>query len=238
MQAVALHVDFSAPNRVFVRGWGIDAEFGGAVAITGTLKEPLFDGALESKRGRYEEFGRVFNFDHAYLRFQGTVPPSPYLDIQAVTKLDDITAQVNLTGPVKEPAIALSAVPAMPQDEVMSHILFGKDMSKISPFQAVQLASSLHRLTGKGSSGFEPLGAIRKATGLENLQVETDENGGTTVGAGKYITDKVYLEAEKGSGEKSGAAALKIDITPHLKAESKIGQDNKSGGSLNWEWDY
>lgn len=238
MQAVALHVDFSAPNRVFVRGWGLDAEFGGAVAITGTLKEPLFDGALESRRGRYEEFGRVFTFDHAYLRFQGTVPPSPYLDIQAVTKLDDITAQVNLTGPVKEPAIALSAVPPLPQDEVMSHILFGKDMSKISPFQAVQLASSLRRLTGKGGSGFEPLGAIRKATGLENLQVETDENGGTTVGAGKYITDKVYLEAEKGSGEKSGAAALKIDITPHLKAESKIGQDNKSGGSLNWEWDY
>lgn len=238
MQAVALHVDFSAPNRVFVRGWGLDAEFGGAVAITGTLKEPLFDGTLESRRGRYEEFGRVFTFDHAALRFQGTVPPSPYLDIQAVTKVDDITAQVNLTGSVKEPAIALSAVPAMPQDEVLSHILFGKDMSKISPFQAVQLASSLRRLTGKGGNGFEPLGAIRKATGLENLQVETDENGGTTVGAGKYITDKVYLEAEKGSGEKSGAAALKIDITPHLKAESKIGQDNKSGGSLNWEWDY
>jgi translocation and assembly module TamB len=125
----------------------------------------------------------------------------------------------------------------LPQDEVLSRILFGKGMTKISPFQAIQLASTLRRFSGNGG-GFEPLGMFRKATGLDDLQVERDEKGATTVGAGKYITDKVYLEAEAGSGESSGAAKVKIDLTPHVKAESKIGRDNKTGGGLMWQWDY
>jgi autotransporter translocation and assembly factor TamB len=237
MKRVSLGLRLIAENQVFVRGWGLDAEFGGALDIGGTLDKPLYTGQFESKRGRYEEFGKRFELQHALLRFEGAVPPSPYLDVLAGTSVEDITAQITLTGNVSKPEVQLSSVPSLPQDEVLSRILFGKGMTKISPFQAIQLASTLRRFSGNGG-GFEPLGMFRKATGLDDLQVERDEKGATTVGAGKYITDKVYLEAEAGSGESSGAAKVKIDLTPHVKAESKIGRDNKTGGGLMWQWDY
>ncbi len=237
MKSVNLNLKLVAARQVFVRGWGLDAEFGGTADVSGTLAEPLFNGTFDSKRGRYEEFGKLFDLQYAHLRFQGAVPPSPYLDVLAETKVQDITAQISLTGNIGKPEVKLSSIPVLPQDEVLSRILFGKDMTKISPFQAVQLANTLQRFSGKGG-GFEPLSMFRKATGLDDLQIERDEKGGTTVGAGKYITDKVYLEAETGSGENSGAAKVKIDLTPHVKAESKIGQDNKTGGGIFWQWDY
>ncbi len=238
IKSVALEIDVHAPNRIFVRGWGLDAEFGGDLNIGGTLDTPQINGDFESVRGRYEEFGKRFALAHAKLRFQGTIPPSPYLDIEATTEIDDITASVLLTGPVTQPGIKLSSTPALPEDEVMSRILFGKTMNKITPFQAIQLTQTLQRFSGKGGGGFDPLGQLRSMTGLDDIRVDTDEAGESSVGVGKYLTDKVYLEVEAGRGEASGAANLQIEVTPSISLESKIGQDAQGGAGVFWSRDY
>lgn len=237
-QSIILAMKINAPNQIFVRGWGLDAEFGGEVDISGTADAPQFNGNLSSKRGRYEEFGKRFTLAHANLRFQGDLPPSPYLDIEATTQSNDITASVLLTGPVTSPSIGFSSSPSLPEDEVLSHILFGRDSSRISPFQAVQLAQTVRRFSGQGGGGLDPLGMIRSATGLDDITVETDESGETSVGVGKYLTDKVYLEAEKGKGADSGAAKIQIEVTPSINVESKIGQDAEAGGGVFWRRDY
>lgn len=237
LQSIALNIAVHAPNRIFVRGWGLDAEFGGDLTIHNTAATPLIDGNLASIRGRYEEFNKRFDLNRANLRFQGPTPPSPYLDIEAQTKTDDITAIIDLTGPVKDPKIALSSTPALPQDEVLSHLLFGKDMNNISPFQAIQLASTIQRFTGHGG-GPGLLDNLRSRTGLDDISVDNSSTGDTTVGAGKYITDKVYVQVEGGSAKNSGAANVQYQLTPHVTVNSKVSQDAQAGGGISWSWDY
>jgi len=231
-------VKVHAPGRIFVRGWGLDAEFGGDLEVSGTLAGPLVNGSFESIRGRYEEFGKRFALDHAKLRFQGKVPPSPYLDIKATTTAGDVQASVLLSGPVAKPGIAFASVPALPEDEVMSRILFGKTMSGITPFQAIQLTQTLQRFSGNGGGGFDPLGTLRNATGLDDIRVDSEEGGDTSVGVGKYLTEKVYLEVEKGAVATSGDATIEIELTPSIKVDSKIGQDAQSGAGIFWSHDY
>lgn len=238
LQSIDLDVKVHAPGRIFVRGWGLDAEFGGDLEVSGTLAGPLVNGSFESIRGRYEEFGKRFALDHAKLRFQGTVPPSPYLDIKATTTAGDVQASVLLSGPVVKPSIAFASVPALPEDEVMSRILFGKTMSGITPFQAIQLTQTLQRFSGNGGGGFDPLGTLRDATGLDDIRVDSEEGGDTSVGVGKYLTEKVYLEVEKGAGATSGAATIEIELTPSIKVDSKIGQDAQGGAGIFWSRDY
>lgn len=235
---VDLNVQIQAENRIFVRGWGLDAEFGGDVTATGTLNDPQLNGNFKSIRGRYEEFGKRFTLARANLRFQGSVPPSPYLDIEATTTAGDVTASVLLTGAVAKPKILFTSTPALPQDEVLSRILFGKNMSKITPFQAIQLAQTLQRFSGNGGGGFDPLSGLRTATGLDDISVETDESGDTSVGVGKYLTDKVYLQVKKGKAETSGAASIQVEVTPSIRVESEVGQDAQAGGGVFWKWDY
>ena len=237
---INLYVRINAPRRVMVRGWGLDAEFGGALDIKGTAAKPLFYGSLESLRGRYSEFGKLFKFTNAKLDFSGAVPPSPSLDIEAKTKAGDITAIINISGSVMEPKISFSSQPPLPEDEVLSHILFGKRMENISPFQAVQLAQTLSRFTGQGggASSLDPISTLRNLTGLDDLRVEMNEQGAASVGAGKYLSDNVYLEFETGTQEGGGNANVEIELSPNITLESEIGQDASGGAGLFWKWDY
>jgi translocation and assembly module TamB len=238
LRDIQLDLKVTANERIFVRGWGLDAEFGGKITVDGTLDDPQLNGEMESKRGRYEEFGRRFDVERAYLRFQGSAPPSPYLDIIASMDAGDIKASVNLGGAVGNPSIKLSSVPALPEDEVMSRILFGENLTKITAFQAIQLKQTLDRFTGKGGGGFNPLGRLRDITGLDDIRIDSDGEGETSVGVGKYLTEGVYLELEKGAGDGSGTAKIQVEVTPSINVESEVGQDAQAGAGVLWKWDY
>jgi translocation and assembly module TamB len=233
-----LNVKFKADNKIFVSGRGLDVELEGLLDIGGTLKTPVVEGNLKALRGRYEEFGRRFALEKSLLRFQGEIPPSPYLDIEASTKIDDVKALVRITNSVEDPKIKLVSTPSRPEDEILSLILFGKDIQKISPFQAIQLANTLRRFSGKGGKSFDPLQEIQNLTGLDDIRVEGVGTEDAKAGAGKYISDKVYLEVEQGVGAGSGAASVEIEVTPNVSVESKTSQNGDSDIGLFWEWNY
>ena len=237
LNQVKLDIDVRADNRVFIRGWGLDVEVGGRLDITETAADPDVDGTLRVIRGRYEEFGKRFDITRADLRFQGNVPPSPYLDIVAETKAEEITARIRITGPAIEPELGFGSTPDLPEDEILSRILFGQDASQISPFQAIQLSNTIRRFSGHGG-GLDPIGELRNLTGLDDLRVEGGSGDDVTVGAGKYLTDKVYFEVETGNREEAGAAKVEIEITPSITVESKAGSNGNSGAGVFWEWDY
>ncbi len=234
---INLDINVSATDQIFVRGWGLDAEFGGNLHINGTTILPKIHGDLSSIRGRYEEFGKSFELGTSTLRFQGSIPPSPYLDIVATNTAEDLLASINLHGEFQSPKLTLSSVPSLPEDEIMAKILFGKSMDKITAMQAIQLKNTLDRFSGKGGQGFDPLGTIRNLTGLDDIRVE-DDGDETSVGVGKYLTDKVYLEFEQGSEAGSSGAKIQIEVTPSIQVESEVGQDAKAGAGILWHWKY
>ncbi|MGH1377510.1 MAG: translocation/assembly module TamB domain-containing protein [Alphaproteobacteria bacterium] len=240
-QSINLDIDVNAPKQVFVRGWGIDAEFNGKVKVSGDVNNPEFDGDIKLMRGRYSEFGKEFKLSKASLMFSGTIPPTPDLDIVAETKTEEILAKIGIKGKALEPVIEFSSVPPLPKDEVLAHILFGEGVENISPFQAVKLAQTLQRFTGYGggaASGFDPVDMIRNATGLDDLHFGTDKDGNATIGAGKHLSDKVYVEVEAGSETGAGKANIEIELTPNITLESEIGQNAQGGAGVFWKWDY
>lgn len=236
--ALNLDIALAAPKAVFVRGWGLDAEFGGTLHIAGTAAKPLVDGTLESLRGRYEEFGRRFELTRAQLQFLGEVPPSPYFDIVATIDVDGVEANVVIGGNADLPKVTFTSIPSLPPEDVLARILFGRERADISPTQALQLAQTLQRFSGRGGAGLDPLGALRSTIGLDDLSVDSSAEGGASIGAGKYIADDVYLEVDSGAAGKGGAAKVKVELTPNIKLESKVGQDSTAGGGLFWEWEY
>lgn len=57
---------------------------------------------------------------------------------------------INIGGTAEDPQISFSSTPALPEDEVLSNLLFGAATPQLSPIQAIQLAASLNALRGRG----------------------------------------------------------------------------------------
>jgi translocation and assembly module TamB len=236
---IALDLAVDAPEQVFVRGRGLDAEMGGALKITGTADAPVVTGALKMRRGDFDLLSRRLEFDKGIVTFSGGDRIDPVLDFAATTKLPEADVTVTVTGAATKPAIGLTSSPALPQDEILARLLFGKASGALSPFEAVQLAQAMAELTGVGG-GAGVLDKLRKSLGLDRLDVESGEGDSSapSLSAGRYVTRGVFVGAKQGATPGSSAATVEIEITPNIKVETDVGADSSGKAGVNLEWNY
>jgi len=139
-----------------------------------------------------------------------------------------------VTGSASNPQIAFTSNPGLPQDEIVSRILFGSSVTEISALQAVQVAASLNSLRGGGGGGLNPLGQLRSATGIDRLRIlgADDTTGrGTALAAGMYLSDDIYLEIIT-DARGFTATQLEIALSRALSVISQFGSGN-SGTNVN-----
>jgi autotransporter translocation and assembly factor TamB len=126
----------------------------------------------------------------------------------------------------------------MPEDEVMARLLFDRDLSSISPVQALKLAQAMNELVGSGKPGL--LDRARGAVGLDRIEVvqPEEEDGSTALSLGKYVGEKTYVEVQQGLDEDEGKVSVEIEVTPRVTVETEVGADAAGGVELKWKWDY
>ena len=188
---IALDVTLRAPRSVFVRGRGLDAELSLDAHVGGVASKPELTGVAHLVRGSYDFSGKRFDFDESGVVRLGSTAETIRLDLLARREDPALTATVRIVGTAAKPQITLSSIPVLPQDEILSRVLFGVSASQLSGFQAAQLASAVAGLASGG--GFDILGNLRQFAGLDRLAIGGDGSG-ATVSGGKYITDNIYIE--------------------------------------------
>src|SRR5690606_34183696 len=117
-----LDINVNAPNQIFIRGRGLDAEVGGSVRLTGPLTAIHPVGAFSLTRGRLAILGQRVTFESGTVTLLGDLDPQ--LNFVARTEGDDITVFVIVAGRASDPDITFSSNPALPQDEVLSRLIF------------------------------------------------------------------------------------------------------------------
>lgn len=231
--AATLDLTIAAPNRIFVRGRGLNAELGGDLQLTGTTNDPVAIGAFELRRGRFDVLGQRIDFTRGRLTFSGEL--SPELDFLAETTAGDVTAQVLVQGSASEPEFTFTSSPELPQDEVLSRLLFGRAAGDLSAGQALQLASAVAQFSGGGSGAFDD---IRKSLGVDSLDISVGQGGGVAVGVSNYISDNISVGVRGGARPEDTGVTVNIDITRNLKAQAEAGADGRASVGAAVEWEY
>ena len=232
-RAYALDLTISAPNRVFLRGRGLDAELGGTLRLRGTTAAVVPQGGLNLIRGRLDILGKRLVLTEAQLRLEGDF--RPFIRIAATTDSDGIATSVLIEGPSNEPVVTFASQPELPQEEVLSRLLFGRGLDTLSAFQAAQLASAVASLAGKGGEGI--VAKLRKGFGLDDLDVRTSDDGTASLRAGKYISRNVYSEIEVDQDGKS-QIQLNLDVSDSVTVRGSVGSDGETGLGIFLEKDY
>ncbi|WP_313808590.1 translocation/assembly module TamB domain-containing protein [Sphingobium sp.] len=234
----ALAIKARARNRLTVTGLGIDSEWRADLTIGGTVANPAISGTADLVRGTYDFAGRRFDLKEGKIQFDGRTPVNPMLDIDAEANVSDLSATIHVGGTGLKPAISFTSIPALPQDELLSRILFGTSITNLSAPEALQLASAVGSLQGQG--GLDPINAVRRAAGLDRLRIiaaDPTQGQGTSIAAGKYLTRKTYVELIT-DGQGYSATRIEYQVTRWLSLLGAISTLGRESANIRVSKDY
>ncbi|MBI2260432.1 MAG: translocation/assembly module TamB domain-containing protein [Caulobacterales bacterium] len=220
----------SPGGDVRVVGRGLNVEMSVNARVTGTINQPILSGTARVVRGDYDFAGKRFVFDERGTVTLSTRPDQIRLNLTATREDPALTATIRATGTAARPEIALTSSPALPQDEILSQVLFGRSASQLSAFEAAQLAASVGALAGGG--GFDVIGNLRELAGLDRLSFG-GEASSLTVAGGRYLSDNVYLEII-GGGEEGAVVNVEWQVRRNLTVSSKFGGQGDASLSIRW----
>ena len=230
--AILLDVLVNAPNRIFVRGRGLDAELGGRLRLRGTTADVAPAGRFDLIRGRLDILGRRLDMTSGSVTLTGALDPR--VNLVAETSAEDVDISIIVEGVASNPEIRFESRPELPQDEILALLLFGRGVDSLSPLQIARLAGAIATL---GSSGGGLLGGLREGVGLADLDVTSSEGGGTAVRAGAYISDNIYTDVTVNS-QGEAEVNLNLDLSRSLTVRGRTSNTGESGIGLFFERDY
>jgi translocation and assembly module TamB len=228
--AIRLNVELAATRGIFVRGRGLNLELDLDARVTGTSSRPVLSGEARVFRGSYTYGGRVFDFQEGGSITLAADPDNIRLDLVAVRDADDLEARIVVTGTARDPRVTLTSTPPLPQDEVLSRVLFGRSTAQLTGGEAVQLAAGLAALAGGDS--FDVVANLRDLVALDRLTFAYGA-AGLEVTGGKYLGRDFYLEL---INEPEIGIISQVEWRPirRLAITSRISPDGDARISVRW----
>jgi translocation and assembly module TamB len=226
---IKLDLTIEAPEQIFVRGRGLNAEMGGTVHLRGSVANLVPSGGFNLRQGDFSIAGQTLTFATGKVSFDGGSMTDPSLDFTSNTTTGAITATLTIAGTASKPKITLSSSPPLPQDEVLAYLLYGQREASLGPLQIAQIAATLASLAGAGPGLSNPLESLRTAVGLDRLTI----GSGSSLEAGRYIARNVYVGAKQSVTGTGTQGVVQIDLAKGLKlqatAGSSINQQSATG---------
>ncbi len=232
---VNLDLALLMPRRVFLRGGGLDSEWSGNLGVTGTAQNPVVSGALQPVRGVFTFFGKQFSLNTGSVRFNGSADFDPILNLPLEYRGSDFTAELTISGSASKPKLLLSSRPAMPESEIVSRVLFDRDSGTLTTTQKLQLASALASVRNSNLGVIE---RTRDRLGLDVLSLNESDSQNATVTAGRYLTERVYLEVGQGADRADSSATVEVEISPNVRLQTGTRGGDAGRVGLQWRWDY
>ncbi|WBH17249.1 translocation/assembly module TamB domain-containing protein [Sphingomonas radiodurans] len=234
-----LDIRARAADQLLVTGLGLTSEWSADLTIGGAPDNPAITGRADLIRGDYEFAGREFQLERGVIRFAGETPANPALDIEANADSTGLSASIRVTGVALKPEITFSSVPALPQDELLSRLLFGTSITNLSAPEALQLAAAVAALRD-GNGGLNPINAVRRAAGLDRLRIlpaDPQTGQGTSIAAGKYVSRRLYAEIVT-DGQGYSATRVEFQVTRWLSLLSSISTLGRQSANVRISRDY
>ncbi|MBW3241409.1 translocation/assembly module TamB domain-containing protein [Epibacterium sp. DP7N7-1] len=229
---IALDVLINAPNKIFARGRGLNAELGGAITLRGTTSNLAPSGQIGLIRGTFDILGRRLNLDEGRITLLGDL--KPYLEFVSSANTEQGTATLSISGQVDSPQIEVTSEPPRPSEEALALLLFGDNIQDISPLALARLASSALTLSGRGGGANK---ALRNSTGADNVDIGVDNLGVGQLGLGGYLADNIYTDVNV-TAEGNSELSINLDLTKSLTVTGKADSEGETGLGVFFKRDY
>ncbi|HDS1779290.1 TPA: translocation/assembly module TamB [Pseudomonas putida] len=216
--AMAMDIDVEVGrDKLSFSGFGLTANLLGHVHIGDNLDTR---GELSLADGRYRAYGQRLTIRRARLLFAGPID-QPYLDIEAIRKVDDVIAGIRLSGSAEQPTTKVFSEPAMSQEQALSYLVLGRPLGNTGEDNNM-LAEAALGLGLAGSAGIT--GSLASSLGIDDFQLDTEGSGtSTSVVASGNLTEKLSLRYGVGVFEPANTIALRYKLSKKVYLEAASG---------------
>lgn len=222
-------------EAVQVRAGGLSGQLGGELVVrqAGAATAEA-EGVLTLQDAQYAAYGQTLAVRRGRLIFAGPVD-NPRLDIEAVRESADLLAGLRVSGPAKDPRIALFSRPTMEQASILSYLITGRPPGQGTPNQQALIGEAALAL---GVFGGERIGsALAEEIGIRDFQLEASGQGETTeVAVSGYLAPNLLLRYGVGVFEPENTLTLRYYLRPRLYLEAVSGAEGAL--DLFYSFDY
>ncbi|WP_407363384.1 translocation/assembly module TamB domain-containing protein [Pseudomonas luteola] len=205
-------------DKLTFSGFGLTANLEGNVHIGDNLDTR---GEVRLIDGRYRAYGQRLTIRRARIFFQGPIA-QPFLDVEAVRVVDDVTAGLRLSGLADQPRVEVFSDPTMGQEQALAYIVLGRPLTNNDEGENNMLGQAALALGLAGGSS--TAGELAQRLGVQNFQLDTEGTGDkTSVVASGNITDRLALRYGVGVFEPANTVALRYQLTKQLYLEAASG---------------
>ncbi len=231
-----LDLNLVAPVKVFVEGKGLKSEWKGHAHLAGSNMNYQVNGDLTLLKGEFLFGGKIFNLTQGEITFSDKPTQAAFIKLQGTLSQQGVTITAVLQGPFSSPQLTFESVPSLPTSSLLSLILFNKDISEISPFQALQLAQAIVSLSG--GAGPDVLEAIRKSIGVDRLSIGAAENDPDQIAVqiGKYLTRGVMITLAQGATYSK--VIVEVDLKKGFVFQAETEPEEQGKFTLKWNKNY
>jgi autotransporter translocation and assembly factor TamB len=239
----SIDVRVTLPEDLVLRGRDMHASFSriglGDMNITvgGELQirkapagQPDVVGTVTVVRGFYDFQGRRFEvLRDSQIRFQGTRPVDPALQVDAQRIISGVTAIVNIRGTARQPQVRLSSQPPLDEADVLSLIVFNQPINQLGEGERLNLAERAGGLA-VGYLATPLANSIARALDLDIFEIRAagGDNGQPSIAVGQQFGSRLFVSFRQEFGsEDFSQLSLEYRINELLRLVSTVTQGSQ-----------
>jgi autotransporter translocation and assembly factor TamB len=241
---VRADIQIDIPRNVWLQGPSTAIELSGNMRVTKDLQAPfILSGNIETVRGYASYYGKRFTVESGHVTFTGTPEVNPMLDVTVVQKVSDYLVSIHVTGRARQPTIAFSSEPELPQADIISLLVLGKTTDRLTKSERNSLGDTAEQLAGGIIAG-ELEKTLGKALGIDTIEISPGERWGSgTFKVGRYVTQDLFLslghEAVQDSGTSGGTSVgLEYSLNRRMKVRGSSSDQGETAVDFLWRLDY
>ena len=101
----------------------------------------------------------------------------------------------------------------------------------------MQLATAIAQFSGAGA-GVDAFEKMRRALGVDALDIDASGPNGPKVGASRYLTSNVSVGVKTGTKPEESSVNVGIDLFRGVRAQAETSMDGKSSVGIGFEFEY
>lgn len=220
---VNTHIVIDFGDNTHFSGFGLTTRLSGKLKYIVKKDKQNLQGQAKMRDASYRSYGQDLVIRKGEFLFNGPAD-NPWLNIEAIRKSinKDVTAVLNVSGPLKAPETRVYTEPALSESEALSYLITGDSLKGISRSNGSAVANAAFNY------GAGQLSWLSERLGIDDFEFKQSKKiENSAVKLGHYLNPDLYLGITMGLFSTKYAASIKYRLNDNFSINTRAGESQR-----------